>query len=203
MSSPSPCVPCCTTPQTVAVPGPEGVGGADGLDGVNAYSLLTTPFTSDGTTTWTLGVSSSAWMVPGQIIVIGDATNGPVHLRVVSVPSATSVIAVELNYAGDGIGDAIPVGAKVAPSGGGIAMYSGSDTLVVGTQTVSVPVLTANSVILATWSDPDAATVGVLSIPTATRTPGTPGTFVINSVKADGTTPLNTDTGSFDWLVIG
>lgn len=203
MSSPSPCVPCCTTPQTVAVPGPEGVGGADGLDGVNAYSLLTTPFTSDGTTTWTLGVSSSAWMVPGQIIVIGDATNGPVHLRVVSVPNATSVIAVELNYAGDGIGDAIPVGSKVAPSGGGIAMYSGSSTLIAGTKTVSVPVLTANSVILATWSDPDAATVGVLAIPTGTRTPGTPGTFVINSVKADGTTPLNTDTGSFDWLVIG
>lgn len=195
MSSPSPCVPCCTTPQTVAVPGPEGVGGADGLDGVNAYSLLTTPFTSDGNTTWTLGVSSSAWMVPGQIIVIGDATNGPVHLRVVSIPNATSVIAVELNYAGDGIGDAIPVGAKISPAGVGSMYMEGDITAAMAAGSVSVAParLQAGSLILVSRYTLGGA-AGHVAI--QNRVDGTPGSFDI--VSSSGT-----ETSTFYWLVIG
>lgn len=39
MSSPTPCVPCCTTPQTVNVPGPPG---ADGAAGPNTVTAATT-----------------------------------------------------------------------------------------------------------------------------------------------------------------
>src|SRR5512138_1582700 len=137
MPTTSPCVPCCSTPQTVAVPGPEGVGGSDGADGLNAYTTLTAPFTSDGSQTITLAVGNSDWMVPGQIIVIGAYVGavlfGPVHAIVVESPASTSVTVTELGYAGDGIGDMLPVGARVGPAGGSMAIYSGADTLVAGT----------------------------------------------------------------------
>lgn len=198
MSAPSPCVPCCSTPQTVNVPGIEGPAGADGDNGINAYSVLQTGFVAAGVgTSHTLTVDTSLWMVVGQIIVV----DGPVHMIVVATPTATTVTATELGYAGDVVG-AIAAFAKISPAGvGNVAILTGQGTLVAGTLTVTAAI-TANSVIMATWSDPDAATVGVLSIPIATRNVGA-GTFVVNSVKADGTTPLTTDTGSFDWVVIG
>lgn len=198
MSAPSPCVPCCSTPVTTNIPGVEGAAGADGDPGVNAFSILQVGFTAAGVGTGqTLTVDNSSWMAVGQIIVV----DGPVHLIVVSTPSTTQVVCTELGYAGDVVG-AIAALAKISPAGvGNVAILTGQGTLVAGTLTVTAAI-TANSVIMATWSDPDAGTVGVLSIPTATRNVGA-GTFVVNSVKADGTTPLNTDTGSFDWVVIG
>lgn len=198
MSAPSPCVPCCSTPVVTNVPGVEGAAGADGDPGVNAFSILQTGFVAAGAgTSQTLTVDNSSWMVVGQIIVV----DGPVHLKVTAVPSTTQVTATEQGYSGDVVG-AIAALAKISPAGvGNVAILTGQATLVAGTVTITAAI-TANSVIVATWSDPDAATVGVLSIPTATRNVGA-GTFVVNSVKADGTTPLNTDTGSFDWVVIG
>lgn len=198
MSTPTPCVPCCTTPLSVAVPGVQGDPGTDGSNGINAFSILQIGFTAAGAgNSHTLTVDTSQWMAIGQIIVV----DGPVHMIVTATPTATTVTATELGYAGD-VAGAIAALVKISPAGvGQVAILTGQATLAAGTATVNAAI-TANSVIMATWSDPDAATVGVLSIPTATRNVGA-GTFVVNSVKADGTTPLNTDTGSFDWAVIG
>lgn len=199
MSAPLPCVPCCTTPQTTNIPGLDGPAGIDGANGINALSILAGGgFVAAGVGTGhTLTVDTSAWMAVGQIIV----ADGPVHMIVVSRPTPTTVICTELGYAGDIVG-AIAAGAVISPAGvGQVQILTGSDTLVAGTVTITAAI-TVNSKIFATWNDPDAATVGVLTIPTATRNVGA-GTFVVNSTKADGTTPLNTDTGSFDWMVVG
>lgn len=195
MSATIPCVPCCSTPLTTNIPGVEGPTGEDGINGVNAFAILMAGFAAAGAgTSWTLTVDNSQWMAIGQIIVV----DGPVHLKVVSVPDTTHVVATECGYVGD-ITGAIAAFAKIGPAG--VGFQGGTGTLTGGTATITA-LITNSSVILATWSDPDAATVGVLTIPIATRNVGA-GTFVVNSVKADGTTPLATDTGSFDWAVIG
>jgi hypothetical protein len=162
---------------------------------------LVSPYTTVGVgNSGTLSVNTSLWMAVGQVIIISDGSTNWVHARVTATPTTSSVTVTELGYSGDAsIGTVLIAGSKASPAG--IGLKGGSSTLVAGTKSIAVPGgFGAGAVILATFSDPDAGTVGVLSIPIATRI--SPN-FVVNSVKADGTTPLTTDTGSFDWAVIG
>jgi hypothetical protein len=72
-----------------------------------------------------------------------------------------------------------------------------------GTKTVNTLNITASSTIIATVNTPAGGAQGVkLAIPAASRTPGTPGSFIVNAVDAAGAL-VNTDTSTFDVLVIG
>lgn len=77
----------------------------------------------------------------------------------------------------------------------------GTDTLSSGTKTVAATI-TANSRIFVTRKTTGGtAGAGGLEVTASTRTPGTPGSFVVNSVGLTGTL-VSTDTSTFDWLVV-
>lgn len=122
MSSPTPCQPsCCATPQTVSVPGAEGVGG------INAFTITTAPFTiptADGTTQVTAQVVNSTWMVTGQFLFIPGLVAGQIGVfQVVSKPNSTSVILVYPTYSTNThAGDVMPSWSSVAPGGSGVAI---------------------------------------------------------------------------------
>ena len=199
MPSPTPCVPCCSTPQSVNIPGGQGNPGVDGANGVNAFAILQAGIVAAGVGTGqTMIVDTSQWMVIGQVIVV----DGPVHLRVTATPTVTMVQATELGYAGDIMG-AIAAGAKIGPAGvGSSPMLSGTATLVAGTATVTAAI-TAASIIQATRSAMNASTkLGVLEVPTASRNVGA-GTFVINALNAATPAVETNDLSDVDWLVIG
>lgn len=115
MPATSPCVPCCTTPQTTNIPGPEGDAGTDGADGVNAYTATTANFTVpaiDGNVT--IAVADSSWMGVGQNIFV----EGAGYFEVISKPSAASVTAQYLDYdINTHATELILAGAKVSPGG--------------------------------------------------------------------------------------
>lgn len=188
--APTPCVPCCSTPQTVNIPGRQGDPGANGANGVNAVSILSAGFLAVGAgNTHSLAVTSSQWMAIGQILV----ADGPVHLVVVSTPTLTLVQATELGYAGDVTG-AVAAGARISPAGVGSTVWrSGTATLVGGTVTVAATLSAASKIILS--RNTEAGTPGFLEAPAASRNVGA-GTFAINSSEA-------ADTSTVDWLVIG
>lgn len=191
MATPSPCVPCCATAQTVNVPGIQGDAGADGDDGVNAYSTLSVGFNSAGVGTGhTLTVDNSLWMAVGQIIVV----DGPVHMIVVSTPTSTSVTVTELGYAGDVIG-AIAAGATISPSGvGQVTLQAGTSAAMVGgSVTIATATITANSVIMVSRNTLGTAD-GNLRLENVVV--GAPGSFDIVSDAA-------TETSTINWLIVG
>jgi hypothetical protein len=109
------CTPCCTTPQSVEIPGPEGDAGINGADGQNAFTTTTASFNvpSVGNTV-VVAVQNSNWMVAGQVVV----TDGPAHFLVDSIGSPTSVTLEFLGYAGDvAPSSTVASGSKVSPSG--------------------------------------------------------------------------------------
>ena len=111
-----PCAPsCCSTTQTVNVPGIEGIPGTDAANGVNAYGITTAEFpVPEPGDDVTVSLDNGIWMVQGQKVVF----DGPATFEVVSVNSATSVTLTFLGYAGDiSPGDTIAEGAGVSPSG--------------------------------------------------------------------------------------
>lgn len=113
MPSSSPCVPCCDTPLSVAVPGPEGPNGTAGTNGVNAFSVTTDLVTNPGPGNQVqVFLDTTAWMVVGQIVVFA----GPETYRVVSIGSSISATLEYLGYAGDLGGNSI-IGTQVSPSG--------------------------------------------------------------------------------------
>jgi hypothetical protein len=99
--------------QTTNVPGPEGVGGSDGVDGLSAVAIVATDILVD-----TIGVSyvlsfdQTVWMAVGQTVV----ADGPYTFKVVSVGSLTTATLEYLGYPGD-ITGTIPAGARVSPAG--------------------------------------------------------------------------------------
>lgn len=115
MPSTQPCVPCCTTPQVVNTPGSQGLPGSDGSNGLNAFSTTTADFIVPAIgATVTVLVTSSLWMVVGQIVIF----TGPDNFEVTAVPTATSVTVKFLGYPGDGNpGDTVSSGSKVSPAG--------------------------------------------------------------------------------------
>src|SRR5262245_20582439 len=115
MSATSPCVPCCADTQTVNIPGAEGEPGADGANGVNAFTTTSAPgFTVPNVgAPVTVPVGDSSWMAVDQELIV----EGPVHMRVSSKPTTTSVILVNLGEPGDlPPTSAIPADAIVSPS---------------------------------------------------------------------------------------
>jgi hypothetical protein len=107
------------------VPGPEGGNGTNGTNGVNAFTLTTSNFTIptvDGTTTVTIAVANSTWMVVGQILI----ATGPVNLKVTAIPTTTGVTVIALGYPGDvAAGNTVLSGSTISPSGqrGGGTLY--------------------------------------------------------------------------------
>lgn len=113
------------TPETTQVPGPQGAGGADGTDGVSAYSILTVGATFPGVgNSVTLNVNSSAWMVVGQIVIVGRGivpivNDGPWHGRITVIPTANQVTIQALGYTGDDTTalNTIDIDGVVSPAG--------------------------------------------------------------------------------------
>lgn len=123
MSIPSDCCTPCSTVQTTAIPGPAG---ASGVNGANAYAILLAQLTVPPY----LGqiqiqVDTTAWMVVGQIIIIGQGlaviTNkGPATFKIISVDTTQLVTIQFLQYIGDvAPGALIDQFAIVSPTGGG------------------------------------------------------------------------------------
>lgn len=134
MPSPVPCTPCCTTPQVTNIPGAPGLNGVGlaGANGVNAYTLTTADFVVPVTgNNVTITVLSTAFMVIGQVLIIGKggaalANPGPMTSQVVTIPGATSVQVKALGYVGDVIaGTTIGTGTNL---GGAVVSPSGLQT---------------------------------------------------------------------------
>lgn len=115
----SDCCNQCPTPETVQVPGPEGSTGATGPAGVaggNAYSFTTSstfvvPAINSNVT---IIVSSSAWMIVGQVVFLAGAG----YFQVVTVPNSISVQLKYLNYVFNTYSAAvIAIGASISPAG--------------------------------------------------------------------------------------
>lgn len=128
MPGTTPCVPCCSTPQTVNVPGSAGADGAagtDGSDGVNAFTLTTADFTVPAVgATVTVSVANSTWMQVGQPIYV----EGPANFTVSSKPSTTSVILTFQGFEDDvAPTTVISSGAGVSPGGTQAAALTASN----------------------------------------------------------------------------
>ena len=122
MSATIPCTPCCTTPQTVNIPGsvgPNGTPGTNGTNGVNAFTFTTANFTTPALSgSVTMTVANSSWMVVGQAIVVADGTADGGTYLVTSVPGSTSVVATYLNYASNTNATVVVnSGAGISPAG--------------------------------------------------------------------------------------
>lgn len=124
MAASTPCVPCCTTPQSVNIPGVAGNAGTNGTDGKNAYTTLNGASAvpaSAGAQINPLTVLNALWMAVGQIVVIA----GPATFKVVQVLTPTTVIVEWLQYPGDLAPlAALANGATVSPAGRLIAITS-------------------------------------------------------------------------------
>ncbi len=82
-------------------------------------------------------------------------------------------------------------------------IQGGTDTLASGTVTISTATITANSRIQITMKDFGAGAItglAALAVPVATRTPGAPGSFVVNAVD-DSKSLIATAACTFDWAV--
>src|SRR5260221_54607 len=114
MAATNPCTPCCATTQTVDVPGVQGDAGGDGSDGQNAYTLTTLAFVVPAIgADVTVSVLSSLWMAIGQVLVVVGT-----FFRVVSNPTATSVMLENLGYTGGNPpGATINANSTLSPAG--------------------------------------------------------------------------------------
>lgn len=82
-------------------------------------------------------------------------------------------------------------------------VQGGTDTLSSGTVTISTATITANSRIQITMKDPGAGAItgfAAFDVPVGTRTPGTPGSFVVNAID-DAKATIATAACTFDWAV--
>jgi hypothetical protein len=82
-------------------------------------------------------------------------------------------------------------------------VQGGTDTLSSGTVTISTATITANSRIQITMKDFGTGAItglAALAVPVATRTPGAPGSFVVNAID-DAKALIATAECTFDWFV--
>lgn len=124
MPSTTACTPnCCTTVQTVNVPGSTGSSGVNGTNGIDAFTLTTQDFTVPAIgSTAGVSVQSSVWMVIGQQLILGAGSSGigggPANFKVTAISTTTSCTLQFLGYPGDvAPGATISAGAVVSPSG--------------------------------------------------------------------------------------
>lgn len=122
MPATTPCVPCCTTPQSVDIPGSPGAtgpAGTNGTNGINAFTFTLSNFTTPALSgNVTIEVGSSAWAIPGQPIVVDNGTATGDTYVVASIPDSTHIVATYLNYASNvNAGNVVNAGAGVSPSG--------------------------------------------------------------------------------------
>lgn len=122
--TPSDCCTPCTTPSSVAVPGPQGPAGANGTNGtngINAFATVAGQFSmpAEGATA-IVDVNGSTWMAVGQILWVRNAG----WLQVTALPSSTSVTLLNLKNTVTGVylpnvapGTLVAVGNAVIPSG--------------------------------------------------------------------------------------
>ena len=109
------CSPCCApTVPPVNVPGTSGANAFSFTSG-NVAGQFTVPSVGANVT---VNVTSTAWMVVGQRVIIGQGlggpSTGPANFQVVSIGSATAVTLQYLGYQGDvAAGSTISDGAVV------------------------------------------------------------------------------------------
>lgn len=193
------CVPCCSVPQSVAIPGIQGDPGNDGADGNPAYSSLTLPILAVPAVgaTYLATVNITGWMVVGMTVIVGQgqtvlANPGPATFLITVVNSATTVTLQFLGYPGDvAPGATIDAQATITATNA-VKMTRGTTTLVAGTKTVADANVTANSVILLMVTDWHAGGKGALAVTTITAATS----FVIES--SDGT-----EVSDITYLIIG
>lgn len=118
MSAPTPCVPCCSTPQSVNIPGTPGeagAAGAAGANGVNAFTTTTADFVVPAiSANVTVQVANNSWMTVGQNVFIEGAGT----FEVVSKATTTSVTLTYLDYDSNTAStNNITSGAQVSPGG--------------------------------------------------------------------------------------
>jgi len=120
--SPTPCVPCCSSPQITDIPGMDGEDGSNGSPGAagaaGAAAFTTTtadfnvPAAKGGTVT--ISVVDTSQMATGQTVV----ADGPATFSVTTIVGPTSVTLTWLQAPSDvAAGAAITSGATVSPSG--------------------------------------------------------------------------------------
>lgn len=115
MSAVAPCVPCCSVPVSVQIPGVQGDDGSNGTDGQSAFTTLTNDLVVPAVgSTVGAAVGNSDWMVIGENVIL----DGPANFLVTAIPGSTSATLEFLGYPGDvAVGATISTGANVAPAG--------------------------------------------------------------------------------------
>lgn len=81
-------------------------------------------------------------------------------------------------------------------------LQSGTATLSSGTVTISTANITASSRIIVSYKTPGGTLGAALSVPSGSRSNGTPGSFVIRAVDTAGSV-VTTDTSTVDWMILG
>jgi hypothetical protein len=117
MASTTPCLPC----SSVAVP-----TNVPGTPGVNAYAVVTSPFTVPSPNgNVTIQVNQASGFVEGQNVFVGMATGTGANFSVYSINSPTSLTLTYLSFAGDlAAGTAVPTGYLVVAGVGNVAALS-------------------------------------------------------------------------------
>lgn len=122
MPATSPCVPCCSTPLSVNVPGTVGAGGLNGAAGQSAFTTLTAILTlpaAVGDTVAGVAVADTSWMAYGQTVIVGDEGGTKfAEFKVMAINSAISVDLKLLGYPGSvAPTGTLASGARVSASG--------------------------------------------------------------------------------------
>lgn len=122
MSSPTDCIPCCTTPVTTNIPGTpgaQGPAGTNGTNGINSYTVTTANFLTPATNaSVTIQVASSAWAIVGEPVAIANGTNTADTYFITSVPDSSHITMTYLNYPSNAnTGNTVNAGAGVSPTG--------------------------------------------------------------------------------------
>ncbi len=117
---------CCdavTVTEIPGSPGTDGDKGDAGTNGINAFTVTTLDFSlpgAPGPIAGFISVGVSSWMSIGQVLIVNNADDNTewAHIRVVTIPSATTFTGTWLNYDGDAsIGTVFGDGSTVSPSG--------------------------------------------------------------------------------------
>ncbi len=144
-----------------------GTPGNPGTSGQNAYSFSTADTILPAVNSTVTILAVTAWMVVGQVVVMGDGTEfGTFSVSVIN--NANSFDAVFLGYAGDSApGATIVSGAKISPGG----RFNFSDPVPVangGTGAITLTGILIGAGVGAVTGMTAAATLAYLSLPTQT-----------------------------------
>lgn len=201
MSAATPCVPCCSTPQSVNIPGLEGLPGTNGLNGQSAFTItlgdILIPAAPGSNVVAPVLVGSTSWMVVGQILIIGQgpgaalANPGPATFQVVAITNPTTLTLKYLGYPGDaGVGLLISTGAYVSPAG-------------VQSATVANPLPVANGGTGGASVSAALTNLGLNTVPIAAY--GSGAAYTITAVQAavtmGGTSPAIVITTAGTWML--